>query len=177
MPHPSVSALWERYRALSPDAPATLPSVEHFCDNREDADTCAALIVNGRKRATASALIDYQREAEPLPTPGKLVIVTSWAGEARALIRTHTVTIRCFGDIPATFAFLEGEGDRSLAFWRETHRAFWTRPGPAGVMSWMTTSRLSARNLTSCFWPERPGHREQRAGLADMGECKESLLN
>jgi uncharacterized protein YhfF len=127
MPHPSVIALWDRYRAQRPDAPAALPPVEYFCDNREEADTCAALIASGRKRATASALIDYQRDAEPLPTPGKLVIVTDWAGKAVALIETRSVTVRRFGDIPAAFAFQEGEGDRSLAAWRDTHRTFWTR--------------------------------------------------
>lgn len=129
MPHPSVTALWERYRALNPDVAMALPSVEHFCDNRDDADLCVALVLEGRKRATSSAFIDYQREGEPLPEPGKRIILTDWSGEARALIETRTVTVCRFGDVPAGFAALEGEGDGSLAGWRAIHRAFWNRRG------------------------------------------------
>jgi uncharacterized protein YhfF len=129
MPHSSVIALWARYRALNPDAAVALPNVECFCDNREDADLCAALVLQGRKRATSSALIDYQREGEPLPEPGKLVILTDWSGEAKALIETKAVAVRRFGDVSAGFAALEGEGDGSLAGWRAAHRAFWMRRG------------------------------------------------
>jgi uncharacterized protein YhfF len=39
-------------------------------------------VLSGRKRATSSALVEYQRAGEPLPRPGKLLIVTDWAGEA-----------------------------------------------------------------------------------------------
>lgn len=124
---PSVVALWARHRMLERKAPADLPGVEYFCDNARDADLCADLVLSGRKRATSSALIDYLRDGDPLPQAGKLLIVTNWAGEARALIRTHTVTIRRFDDVPESFARLEGEGDLSLASWRSTHRAFWNR--------------------------------------------------
>ncbi|MDE1918994.1 MAG: ASCH domain-containing protein [Sphingomonadales bacterium] len=124
---PSVAALWARYRALEPAAPTVLPCVEYFCDNARDADLCADLVQSGRKRATSSALIDYQRAGDPLPLPGKLLIVTDWAGEAKALIRTHSVTVRRFDDVPEIFARLEGEGDLSPVSWRAEHRAFWNR--------------------------------------------------
>jgi uncharacterized protein YhfF len=123
--HPSVIALWQRYRLMEPGAGPDLPLIEHFCDTAEEADLCANLVVAGRKRATSSALAAYG--GEPLPAPGKLLILTDWAGQAKALIRTTSVTIRRFGDVPEDFAALEGEGDGNLAFWRETHRAFWAR--------------------------------------------------
>ncbi len=125
--HPSVSALWQHYRQLHPDAPPGLPPVEHFCDNQAEADQCAQLVVQGIKQATSSALVAYRIAQEALPQAGHLVIITSWAGEAKAIIRTHTVTLCRFGDVSARFAWLEGEGDRSLASWRAAHRAFWTR--------------------------------------------------
>lgn len=130
-PQASVLALWARYRAMVPAAPALPPPAEYFCDNRAEADACLALVLSGRKRATSSALVEYQRAGEPLPRPGKLLIVTDWAGEAGALIRTHSVTIRRFGDVPASFARMEGEGDLSLAGWRAMHHAFWTRNSSA----------------------------------------------
>lgn len=127
MHHHSVAEFWDRYRATDVCAPSEPPVSEHFCDNETDADTCADLVQEGRKRATASALVAYQENGEALPSSVKLTIVTNWAGEAKALIRTRSVTVRWFGDVPAEFAALEGEGDGTLAWWRNTHRAFWAR--------------------------------------------------
>ncbi|WP_409929068.1 ASCH domain-containing protein [Sphingomonas sp. BAUL-RG-20F-R05-02] len=127
MRHPSIHRLWDQYRIQEGCAPSEPPVAEHFCDNEIDANTCADLICSELKRATASALVSYQDAGEPLPKPGKLLIVTNWIGEARALIRTHRVMVYRFADVPATFAELEGEGDGTLAWWRATHRAFWER--------------------------------------------------
>jgi uncharacterized protein YhfF len=83
-------------------------------------------------RAQASDILGpYRLSAggEPLPEPGKLVILTDWSGEAKALIETKAVAVRRFGDVSAGFAALEGEGDGSLAGWRAAHRAFWMRRG------------------------------------------------
>lgn len=131
----SVIALWERYRLTNPQVALDPPPAEHFCDNEEGADNCASLIITGRKRATASALMEYELSGNPIPEPGKLVIVTDWFGEAKALIRTKRVTIYRFADVPASFAALEGEGDGSLAWWRDEHRSFWNRTatGTGGV--------------------------------------------
>ena len=134
VPRPSAVALWDRYRSVDPHAPGEPPPAEHFCDNEHDADLCVELILTGRKRATASALAAYRHAGEALPQPGKLLIVTNWAGEAKALIRTVRVTTCRFGDVPASFARLEGEGDGTLAWWRDAHRAFWQRTLPDRVV-------------------------------------------
>ncbi|WP_034161288.1 ASCH domain-containing protein [Sphingomonas sp. ERG5] len=125
MTHPSVDLLWQRYRAIDPTAPADLPVAHYFCDNERDADICIALVLAGRKRATASSLVEYEMAGEPPPTAGVFVIVTNWAGEAKAVTRTHTVTIKRFGDVGEDFAQLEGEGDGSLTWWREAHQEYW----------------------------------------------------
>ncbi|MGN7159040.1 ASCH domain-containing protein [Sphingomonas sp. SAFR-052] len=134
MAHPSIKRLWDRYRAAIVGASSGPPIAEYFCDNEADANRCADLILAGIKRATASALASYQETGEPLPEPGKLLIVTNWSGEAQGIIRTHTVTVRRFGDVPPAFAMLEGEGDGTLTCWREAHRAFWERTLPGHVI-------------------------------------------
>lgn len=131
--HP-VARFWDRYRATNACAPSDQPVAEHFCDNETDADVCVNLVLAGIKRATASALASYQEDCEPVPASGKLTIITNWAGEAKALIRTHTVTICRFGDVSPDFAALEGEGDGTLAWWRETHRVFWERSLPMHII-------------------------------------------
>ena len=64
---------------------------------------------------------------DPVPQPGDFAIVTDWNGEAKAVIRTHTVDIRKFHEVDAAFAYAEGEDDRSLAWWRDAHRAYYRR--------------------------------------------------
>ena len=45
----------------------------------------------------------------------------------RCLIETTKVTVRPFWKVSAAFAFKEGEGDRSLAYWRKVHKKFFTK--------------------------------------------------
>ena len=127
MSHPSIITLWDRYRLTEPRGSSEAPLAEHFCDNEEDANICVGLILKGLKKASSSALVAYQEAGEALPQPGKLLIVTDWAEKAKALIQTHTVTVRRFSDVPVSFAKLEGEGDGTLAWWRNARRTFWER--------------------------------------------------
>lgn len=125
--HPSVRQLWMRYREQVRTAPADVPAVFHFCDNQEDADVCAALVAAGRKRATATSVAELQLAGIPMPEAGDYAVVTSWAGEAKAIIRTCAIEIRRFGDIDEAFALEEGEGDLTLAWWRAAHLAYYRR--------------------------------------------------
>jgi len=125
--HPSVPELWRLYREIAPAAPAEIPAAFYFCDNREDADICADLVVQGRKRATACSLAELELSGQPVPQAGDFAIVTDWDGRARAVIRTKAVEIRAFIEVNAEFAREEGEGDLSLEWWRTAHRAYFER--------------------------------------------------
>ncbi len=127
MTHPSVAAMWQRFRALHPEAPVAIPLTYHFCDNSADAKVCADLVVKGQKQATAASLVELEMVGYPVAQPGDYALITDLEGEARAVIRTTTVEIRRFGDVDAQFAWDEGEGDRSLAWWREAHLAYYQR--------------------------------------------------
>ena len=123
----SVEQLWHRYRCINPAAPAAVPLSFHFCDNQENADLCAELVVAGRKRATATSLAELEIGGDPLPQVGDYAVITDWAGEARAIIRTTSVEIRRFADIDESFAAKEGEGDLTLEWWRAAHYAYYQR--------------------------------------------------
>lgn len=125
--NPSVAALWQRYRLVDSSAPVEAQAVYHFCDNQEDADGCADLVVAGQKRATASSLAELELAGLPAPEAGDYAVITGWSGEARAVIRTTSVEIRKFGDVDAEFAREEGEGDLTLEWWRSAHRAYYER--------------------------------------------------
>lgn len=124
----SVPAMWEAYlRLREEDAPPPTLSSWHFCDNEVDADTCADLVLRGIKSATAPSLWGLEARGEPLPRPGELHVVTTWAGEAVCVIRTTRVEIVPFDQVTAEHAAAEGEGDRSLDYWRRVHWPYYHR--------------------------------------------------
>jgi uncharacterized protein YhfF len=125
----SVEEMWAAFRAQLPDAagPHATYLAWHFCDNQADADELAELALAGRKRATASPLWSYEDEEEPVPRAGDFSVITDWSGAARCIIRTTSVEIVAFDEVSEEFAATEGEGDGSLAFWREAHWAAFSR--------------------------------------------------
>lgn len=123
----SVDQLWQSFCDQCEDAPSQPPISFHFCDNPADAATCLDLVLKGRKRATASSLAELERSNDPVPEPGDLAIVTDWDGTAHAVIRTTRVDIVPFGKVTEDFARAEGEGDLTLAWWRDAHRAYYER--------------------------------------------------
>ncbi|CAL1692579.1 hypothetical protein MMB232_02753 [Brevundimonas subvibrioides] len=62
-----------------------------------------------------------------MPQVGDYAIVTDWAGQAIAVIRTVAVEIKKFGEIDEKFARSEGEGDLTLEWWRAAHRSYYER--------------------------------------------------
>lgn len=90
-------------------------------DDRELATELALLVRDGPKRATAGLLDDHEQEGDPLPVPGELSVILDGAGRPVCVIRNTEVDMRRFGDVDEAFAWDEGEGDRTLASWRQIH--------------------------------------------------------
>lgn len=95
-----------------------------FGDNPTLADELAALVLKGRKRATCWAASEGR-----LTEVGKRMVMLDGAGRPRAVLETVELTLRRFGEVDAAFAHDEGEGDQTLAFWRQAHRAYFGHPG------------------------------------------------
>lgn len=130
----SAESLWAHYRALHPDAPERPYEIFHFCDNHEDADICADLVVQDIKRATAASVIELELAGVRQPVVGDVSVVTRWDGTPIAVIRTTRINIRRLDDVDEAFAQREGEGDKTLAWWRTAHEAYYRRAlEPAGI--------------------------------------------
>lgn len=99
----------------------------YFCDNEESAINLAELVKQGVKRATTGLYYSYKVEGETLPQVGDFNIITDWYGIAQCIIETKIVTILPFKDVTVEFAQIEGEGDKSLKYWKEEHISFFTR--------------------------------------------------
>ncbi len=100
------------------------PPAWSFGGSAEEADVLLDLVLEGTKTATSGALWDYEHEGEPLPELGTLSILLDGEGTPRALIEATEVAVVPFDEVSEEHAFLEGEGDRSLAQWREVHERF-----------------------------------------------------
>ena len=93
----------------------------------DDPDTLAELVRTGVKTATASAYPLYDLEGEPLPEPGEYSVILNTRDEAVCIIRTSKVYVRPYRDVTPEQAYKEGEGDRSLDYWRQVHEAFFRK--------------------------------------------------
>jgi len=94
-----------------------------FGDSAELADELLALVLDGKKRATCWAVAEGMKGAEP----GKSMVALDGSGRPRAVLRTMELQQRRFDEVDASFAFDEGEGDRSLDYWRGAHQRYFTR--------------------------------------------------
>ena len=92
----------------------------------EAPDKLAELVVHGIKTATCSAYDLYQINNEPLPKAGDYCIILDSHEEAVCIIKTRKVYVTEFCNVSEEHAFKEGEGDRSLEYWRIVHINFLT---------------------------------------------------
>ena len=128
-----AQAYWRSYlETLPPDSPVRAEQyvAEGWGGSPAMADELGALIASGTKTATCSALWEYEAEGEPLPEPGLKTIVLDGNGDPMCIIETTEVEVRPYGEVDARFAYEEGEGDRSLEYWREAHWHFFSRTLP-----------------------------------------------
>jgi len=122
-----VEAYWIVYlQTLPADSPARDEGYEawSFGEGQEMADRLGGLVLDGLKTATCSALWELEAEGGQMPRAGEKSIILDGRGEPLCVIETTEVEVRRFDEVDGTFARDEGEGDRSLAYWREAHRRF-----------------------------------------------------
>ena len=93
----------------------------------EAPDKLALLVKAGIKTATCSAYDLYEPENESLPAVGEYSIILDSHDEAVCIIRTTKVYVAEFDQVTSEHAWKEGEGDRSLEYWRKVHEDFMRR--------------------------------------------------
>ncbi len=125
---PPIAAFWQAYVASTAGVDESrFYEAFYFGDSEALADELAELVLTGTKRATASAFWTFEAQGKRAPVPGDLSVVTNWAGAPQCIIETLSVEPVPFHQVTAAFAATEGEGDGSLAYWREAHERFFQR--------------------------------------------------
>ena len=92
----------------------------------EAPDRLAELVSRRIKTATCSAYDLYEAESEPIPRAGDYSVILDSKEEAVCIIRTDLVYVIGFDQVNEEHARKEGEGDRSLEYWRQVHERFLT---------------------------------------------------
>ncbi|MCQ2411860.1 MAG: GNAT family N-acetyltransferase [Sphaerochaetaceae bacterium] len=91
-------------------------------------DNLLALTILGTKTGTASAYELYALDPdEPVPQVGDYSVILDSREQAQCIIVTTKTAVLPFEEVDALHAASEGEGDRSLAYWRRVHEDFFTK--------------------------------------------------
>jgi uncharacterized protein YhfF len=119
---PAVEAYWRGYarsRGLGDDY-----DVVAFGDSPGLAEALAALVLCGRKRATACLLRDVEAGGESMAQVDGHVVLLDGSGNPCAIWRTTHVEVKPLNQVDAAFAWDEGEGDRSRENWLAGHTGY-----------------------------------------------------
>lgn len=124
-----VEAFWGEFAAAADvDASYTAWAFGHE-DDPEQQTELGKLVRDGPKRATTGLWAEYEKEGEPLPSVGDYSVILDGAGDPLCIIRTSHIEVRPFGEVEEEFAWTEGEGDRTLDWWRNAHVGFFDNIG------------------------------------------------
>ena len=122
----AVEAMWASYVADSGyDGPLVMAFA--FGDSAELADELGLLVLHGPKRATAELVQAFVAQDEPLPQVGDRCLVLGGDGRPLAIVRTTDVRVGPLWSVDGRFAWDEGEGDRTRAWWLDAHTRFFSR--------------------------------------------------
>lgn len=123
-----IEIFWENFKIRNPEfVNIKTPRADHFCNNKKDADELAELVVKSIKQATCGALLTYKNENVDIAKVDDIWIVTDYEGNPKCVTKTTKVTIVKFEDITAEMAKKEGEGDKSLKYWKKVHWDYYSR--------------------------------------------------
>jgi uncharacterized protein YhfF len=102
--------------------------VASFGDDPAMADELLALVLKGQKRATTSLVREYAAAgSDPFPSVGEYIVWLDGAGFPRCITRTTEVEVKPLSQVDEQFAWDEGEGERTRAWWLSAHKRYFAR--------------------------------------------------
>ena len=125
----AIQLFWNSFiDATSKDASLNYFDCFHFDNTEEWANKLLRLVLDGKKKATASSIHFFECRRMSLPKIGDLNIITDWDGNPQCVIETTNVTVLPFREITFEICKREGEDD-SLESWQKGHIHFFTKDG------------------------------------------------
>lgn len=120
-------------------------------------DELARLTCQGIKTGTASAYALYELEGEPTPRVGDYSVVLDSRDHAVCVIRDTRCYVAPFREVTADHAWKEGEGDRSLAYWRMVHEDFFKRELAGAGLAFDENCPVFCEEFEVVYCPEKIG--------------------
>jgi len=149
----TVEALWQAFVDKYPVYKDRSYEAWAFGGSRKQKDHLADLVLRGVKTATTSAYPLYDLEGERISDVGCLDIILDGSGQAICIIETRRVYLCRFDRVQAHHAYLEGEGDRSLAYWQAVHQDFFTDEMAAQGLEFSRDSLMVCEEFV-CLYPK-----------------------
>jgi uncharacterized protein YhfF len=109
----NIVAYWKKFLSTLPsDSPyrSQIYIAEGWGDSPEMADELGALITQGVKTATCSALWEWESEGNPVPEEGYMTIALDGRGEPLCVVETIEISIHKYNEVDANFAREEAKG-------------------------------------------------------------------
>jgi uncharacterized protein YhfF len=126
-----LTRFWEDFLRKTDRAPQIrFQEAFHFDVTEASANELLRLVMDGKKRATASSLEEFQLEGNRVPKAGDLYVFTDWEGNPGCVAEVTKVTLLPFKDMTFDICSREGEDD-CLESWKENHRRFFEAEGKA----------------------------------------------
>lgn len=113
-----AETLWQEYKKINPDIGEEIDAWAFGAES----DKLADLVLKGEKTATASVYDLYQIDNEPIPEAGTFDVILDSKDNAICIVEITKVTIVPFNQVSEEHAFKEGEGDKTLSYWRKVHK-------------------------------------------------------
>ena len=126
---PIVKQYWQSFLDTNPQEGGTVPDSYQawgFGNTPEMADELGDLVRRGIKTATAALVWSFEEGHEPYPEVGEFSIILDGQGQPMCIIQSTKLYVVPFDEVDQEQAYLEGEGDRSIDYWREVHWKFFS---------------------------------------------------
>ncbi|MQS89244.1 ASCH domain-containing protein [Companilactobacillus mishanensis] len=117
---------WQKFCQETKTDPNSVHVSWAFGYGEEVADELLVLVKKGVKRATTSAFDLYEKD-DYVPKAGDYNIILDGRGNPGCVTQTKVSEVVPFNSVTAEHAFLEGEGDKSLDYWRKVHTEFFKK--------------------------------------------------
>ncbi|MBH46917.1 MAG: RNA-binding protein [Halobacteriovorax sp.] len=97
-----------------------------FGNTKEMADDLGQLVLDGKKTATCSLLRAYRGEEHEIPRVGVYSVLCNGSNQPLCVVfLTHTWICK-YSEVAEQHAYEEGEGDRTLEYWKKVHHEFFS---------------------------------------------------
>jgi uncharacterized protein YhfF len=152
----NAAVFWAAYSTAFPDAVRTCPeyTVESFGDSARLADDLLHEVTHGAKRATSELASAFAADGDPLPRIGSHWIACDSSGTPRVILRSVEFRLGTFDSVDESFAWDEGEDDRTLTSWKREHRRYWTRTCAARGTVWSESDEIVFERFRVVWPPE-----------------------